>query len=121
MSSELIVDSFIITGKRKSQALSDRHNEKRALSAHVPTARHHVGTQADMKCMYLNYELGFSEVAVKDKEEKITKELYEIGMKGPKMMEDSLVSIVLDQPSTIDPSFYKDSRIHYFWYVLRTK
>ncbi|KAG2221380.1 hypothetical protein INT45_012426 [Circinella minor] len=54
------------SGKRKSQASSARHNQKRSLSAHEPTSRHTVGMQPDMKCLYLNYEIGFSEVGLKD-------------------------------------------------------
>ncbi|KAG2220369.1 hypothetical protein INT45_010755 [Circinella minor] len=89
------------SGKRKSQASSDRHNQSRSLSAHQPTARHHVGMQPDMKCTFMNYELGFSEVALKDEGENGTKELYESGMKAPKMLKDFLVSIVRDRPSII--------------------
>ena len=44
--------------------------------------------QPDMKCLYLNYEIGFSEVGLKDDGASGTKELYECGMKAPKMMKD---------------------------------
>ncbi|KAI7856289.1 hypothetical protein BDC45DRAFT_64627 [Circinella umbellata] len=89
------------SGKRKSQASSARHNQKRSLSAHEPTSRHTVGMQPDMKCLYLNYEIGFSEVGLKDDGASGTKELYECGMKAPKMMKDFFSAIINEQPSVI--------------------
>ena len=92
---------FIIRGKRKSQASSDRHNRKRSLSSIEPTARHITGMQPDMKCLYLNYEIGFTEVGLKDDGENGTKELYESGMKAPKMLKDFFLSIIRERPSII--------------------
>ncbi|KAI9247671.1 hypothetical protein BDA99DRAFT_591785 [Phascolomyces articulosus] len=89
------------SGKRKSQASSDRHNRKRTLSSTEPTARHITGVQPDMKCLYLNYEIGFTEVGLKDDGENGTKELYESGMKAPKMLKDFFVSIIHERPSII--------------------
>ena len=57
--------------------------------------------QPDMKCLYLNYEIGFSEVGLKDEGENGTKELHESGMKAPKMLKDFFVSILHDRPSII--------------------
>ncbi|KAI9490619.1 hypothetical protein BDB00DRAFT_875080 [Zychaea mexicana] len=89
------------SGKRKSQASSDRHNRKRSLSSIEPTARHITGMQPDMKCLYLNYEIGFTEVGLKDDGENGTKELYESGIKAPKMLKDFFVSIINERPSII--------------------
>ncbi|KAI7853491.1 hypothetical protein BDC45DRAFT_510399 [Circinella umbellata] len=57
--------------------------------------------QPDMKCLYLNYEIGFNEVGLKDEGENDPKELHESGMKAPKMLKDFFVSILHDRPSII--------------------
>ncbi|KAI9243820.1 hypothetical protein BDA99DRAFT_610347 [Phascolomyces articulosus] len=89
------------SGKRKSQASSARHNRNRTLPAHGATTRHRVGEQPDMKCSYLNYELGISEVALKDEGENGSKELHESSIRAPKMLKDFLTNIARERPSIL--------------------
>ena len=51
--------------------------------------------------MYLNHEIAFSEVGLADNGETGTKELYESGLKAPKMLKDFFVSLTNAFPSCI--------------------
>ncbi|KAI8143035.1 hypothetical protein BJV82DRAFT_114985 [Fennellomyces sp. T-0311] len=89
------------SGKKRSRASTDKHNQKRVLSGREATVRQVSGRQPDMKCTYLGYELGLSEVGLKDDGAWGMKELFECRMKAPKMLKDFFTAIVNDNQATI--------------------
>ncbi|KAI9262111.1 hypothetical protein BY458DRAFT_515462, partial [Sporodiniella umbellata] len=87
------VDLDIRCGEKESAASSCRRNQKRLLSN-----RKKHGRKADLLFKCSVGELGCAEVGKKDDNDYGTKEMYELGLKCPKMMKDQLCYLVKVAP-----------------------